>query len=329
MATSIRRKYFLLELRHRIKEVILNLIIPLKSSCIHKPRNLTKSFVAIIDGSATHGGMCDRFKGIITLYAYCKHNNLPFRIKYTYPFRLEEYLSPAVYDWTLKDDYTDNPLYCRILYMRKEYLARRLLKLHTERQVHFYGNRDSLEYINKAYADSGVQYKWGNLFRELFKPTPILEEKINQVKKVLGSNYYAAVFRFQNLLGDFKEYDFQAINDQAKADELIAKCLESLKTLLASNNMPLLVTSDSQKFLNAASRINGVYIIPGTLVHMDNLKGKVSDSNREAFLKSFVDFYMLSEAQKIYRIGTQYMYPSEFPLYAAKINGTPFESITI
>lgn len=329
MTISEKRKYFLLELRHRIKEEFLRLMISFKSSCTHKPRNLTKSFIAIIDGSATHGGMCDRFKGIITLYAYCKHNNLPFRIKYTYPFRLEDYLSPAAYDWTLKDDYTDNPLYCRILYMRKEYLAQRLLKLHTKRQVHFYGNRDSLEYINGAYADSGVQYKWGDLFRELFKPSPILEERINQAKKALGSNYYAAVFRFQNLLGDFKEYDFHAINDQSKADELTARCLDYLKALQASNNMPLLVTSDSKKFLNAASRITGVYIIPGTLVHMDNLKGNVSDSNREAFLKSFVDFYMLSEAKKIYRIGTPSMYPSEFPLYAAKINGTPFESITI
>lgn len=46
-------------------------------------------------------------------------------------------------------------------------------------------------------------------------------------------------------------------------------------------------------------------------------------------LKSGLDFYMLSEAQKIYRIGTPYMYPSEFPVYAAKVHGIPFESITI
>lgn len=37
---------------------------------------------------------CATDKGIITLYAYCKYQNLPFRIRYTYPFRLEDYLSP-------------------------------------------------------------------------------------------------------------------------------------------------------------------------------------------------------------------------------------------
>ncbi len=84
----------------------------------------------MIDRETFHGGMCDRFKGIISLYAYCKYLGKPFRIKYTYPFRLEDYLLPASYDWTLKDnEYTDNPLYCKILYMRGEHLATRLLNL--------------------------------------------------------------------------------------------------------------------------------------------------------------------------------------------------------
>ena len=97
---------------------------------------------------------CATDKGIITLYAYCKYQNLPFRIRYTYPFRLEDYLSPAVYDWTLRErEYTDNPLYSRVLYMRGEHMATRLLQLKiTSRQIHFYSNRDCLEPINAAYA---------------------------------------------------------------------------------------------------------------------------------------------------------------------------------
>lgn len=99
----------------------------------------------MVDGETFHGGLCDRFKGIISLYAYCKYRGLPFRIRYTYPFRLEDYLAPAAYDWTLREgEYTDNPLYSRILYMRGEHLAARLLTLNTRKQIHFYTNRDLL-----------------------------------------------------------------------------------------------------------------------------------------------------------------------------------------
>ena len=164
----------MLEWRHRVKELILSIRIALKSKELGKPEPGKQVFVAMVDGEAFHGGMCDRFKGIISLYAYCKYHGIPFRIRYTYPFRLEDYLEPATYDWTLKPgEYTDNPLYSRILYMRGEHLATRLLKLKTKRQVHYYSNRDCLAHINEAWAAAGVNsggYGWGELFGELFKP---------------------------------------------------------------------------------------------------------------------------------------------------------------
>lgn len=327
-------KYRLIELKHILKEHVLVRKIASRSKALGKPAAGRPVYVAMVDGSAKHGGMCDRFKGMITLYAYCIHRGLPFRIKYTYPFRLEDYLSPAAYDWTLKDgEYTDNPEYCRVLYMRKEYLARRLLNLKTDKQVHFYSNRDCLDRINAAFAsenDTAECMTWGGLFRELFKPGPVLEERIKSIKAGLGDDYYAAVFRFQNLLGDFKEYHFKAINDKDKAEQLIEKCLDALRKLKTENgDRALLVTSDSVTFLKRASQIDGVHIIPGTLVHMDGGKNNISSDKYEIYLKSFLDFYVLSEAQKIYRIGTSYMYPSEFPVYAAKVHDIPFASIEI
>lgn len=334
MATSYGFKYRLLEIKHRFKERILAHKIVSKSSFADKSHIGKPVYIAMVDGSAKHGGMCDRFKGIITLYAYCKKNGFPFRIKYTYPFQLEDYLKPAAYDWRLKDDeYTDNPRHSKILYMRKEYLARRLLKHKrtTAEQIHFYGNRDSIPSINEAYGEEGIHFEWGELFRELFMPQPILEERINNIKIELGGAYNAAVFRFQNLLGDFKEYNFQPLEDKKKGEELIEKCLCAIRELLSTHKgYPLLVTSDSITFLKIASQIEGVHIIPGALMHMDSQD--LSDDNSlayEAHLKSFVDFYALSEAQKIYRIGSIEMYPSEFPVYAAKIHNIPFESLTI
>ena len=179
MATYYGRKYKLLEFRHHFKEFFLAVRIALKSQTLGKPNTERPVLVAMVDGESFHGGMCDRFKGILTLYAYCKQRGLPFRIRYTYPFRLEDYLSPAAYDWTLKaGEYTDNPLYSRILYMRGEHLATRLLKLRARKQIHFYSNRDCLTHINEAF---GTHFDWGDLFCELFKPGAVLQERMEHI----------------------------------------------------------------------------------------------------------------------------------------------------
>lgn len=330
MATYYGRQYKLLEIKHLFKEIFLEIKILLKSKKISKPKTETPIYIAMIDGESFHGGMCDRFKGIITLYAYCKYKNIPFRIRYTYPFRLEDYLSPATYDWTLKEkEYTDNPLFSKVLYMRGEHLARRLLMLKSKRQIHFYTNRDCLSHINKVFEKNYDTKNWGELFRELFKPAPILEKRLKSIKKDIGSEYYAAVFRFQNLLGDFKEYHYQSLDNNSKAEELINRCIEAIMDLKKRHNKKLLVTSDSITFLNRVARIEGVHIIPGSLIHMDGQKDNIPENSFEIYMKSFLDFYMLCDAKKIYRIGTSFMYPSEFPIYAAKVNDIPFESIVI
>lgn len=334
MPTYYGRKYELLKLRHRLKEILLSVRIALKSKTLGKPNTKAPIYIAMVDGEAFHGGMCDRFKGIISLYAYCKHHQIPFRIKYTYPFKLEDYLSPNIYDWQLKEqEYTDNPIYCKILYMRGEHLAERLLKEKSKKQVHFYTNRDLLEHINDAFAEK-ERLNWGNLFCELFKPGIILQERMSSIKQELGldKGYLAAVFRFQNLLGDFHEYKFKPISDNNEKEQLIEKCLNAIKKLQSEHKeKELLVTSDSVHFLKKVSSLKGVHIIPGTLVHIDGNKHNLPTKNDsfEIYLKSFLDFYMLSEAQKVFRIGTPYMFPSEFPVYAAKVHNIPFESIII
>lgn len=334
MATYYGRKYRQLELRHSFKELMLATQIALKSKERGRPVMDRPACVAMVDGMAYHGGMCDRFKGIVSLYAYCKHHGIPFRIRYTYPFRLEDYLSPAAYDWILNDnEYTDNPLYSRVLYMRGEHLARRLLGLKVTRQVHFYTNRDLLERINDVLRGENEtdRYDWGELFREIFRPCEGLRNRIDAIKRNIGGDYCAAVFRFQNLLGDFHEYRYKELAGADEKEALVVKCLDAISELKKRHgDKTLLVTSDSAAFLQRVSQIEGVHIIPGKLIHIDQVSGEADgDTGREAYMKSFLDFYVLSEAQKIYRVGTSYMYPSEFPVYAAKVHGIPFESIEI
>lgn len=335
MATYTGYKYTLLELKHKLKELRMSVRIALKSKCMKRPSSHESLYIAMVDGEAFHGGMCDRFKGIVSLYAYCKQHHYPFRIYYTFPFRLENFLVPADYDWTLREgEYSDNPRFVRVLYMVAEHYARRLLNLRTKRQVHFYTNRNLLPRINEAYHGNtagGEDYDWGKLFHELFKPREVLQQRIDSIHQEIGGDYDAAVFRFQNLLGDFSEYHFKALEDKSEAEKLICTCMEYVRKLVnTSPHRRVLVTSDSITFLRRVSQIGGVYVIRGTLFHIDGSKNiDVSSDHFETYLKSFLDFYMISRAQCVYRVCAPLMYPSEFPYYAALVNHRPFESVTL
>jgi hypothetical protein len=128
------------------------------------------------------------------------------------------------------------------------------------------------------------------------------------------------------MLGDFKEYSFKAIEDAQEREKLILKCLEAVRNLASEwPDTKILVTSDSATFLSRVSALDRVYVIPGKVVHLGSEEGEDYD----VYMKSFVDFYMLSESRHVYCIGTSEMYPSEFPMYAAKINNVPFERILI
>lgn len=283
--------------------------------------NSLQVFVSVIDDRRNSFGLTDRLKGIISLYAFSKIKNIPFKCKFNHPFDLALFLKPNQYNWQpTEKELSTNSKNVRILILHGED-GKRLINLKTTKQLHGYINRDYLPLFNKIY-DAG--FEWGILFNELFRPTPVLEEQLNFHLSKLGTNYKACVFRFQSLLGDFNEYDFPSL-DIEKQQTLIDKCINELLKIKNASLAPLLVTSDSSLFLEKVSNIEGIYSIPGKVVHMDC----DTDEKTEVYLKSFVDFFMLSKAQKIYSIGTSEMYPTEFPLYAAKINNVAFERILI
>lgn len=269
------------------------------------------------------GGMVDRFKGIISTYAWCKQRNINFRIRHIFPFELADYLKPARYDWRLRDgEYNTCIWNASLMRARGEY-GRRLVRTKlNKKQIHYYGNRDFLSFINET---GNTNYTWGELFNELFSPSEKLEQELYNRKKQIGETYISAVFRFQNLLGDFKEYGYTAL-DADSQEVLITKCINGLLSLQKKYpDTPILVTSDSGTFINRISNLFGIYTIGGERVHI----GCVSDANYDTYLGSFIDFYMLIGSQRIFNIGTKEMYPTAFPLYAAKVLEVPFDRILL
>lgn len=283
-----------------------------------------KMIVFNVDRDFYSGGMADRFKGAVTSYAYAKSKGYEFRIRYIYPFDLADYLSPALYDWRLRPgEYSRNFWKSKHMYARAEH-GRRLMRQNPEKyQLHFYGNYDNLDYLNSCF---GTDYKWGDLFGELFQPNAEMKTRIEDLKAQIGTSYISAVFRFQNLLGDFHEYKFSSIDDEQKRQSLINVCVDGLLALQERNKgIPILVTSDSSTFIQHISRIPGIYVVGGNRVHI----GCDSTKDDDAYMNSFVDFFLLADSKAIFSLGTADMYSTQFPLYAAKINDIPFERIQL
>lgn len=281
-------------------------------------------FLVQIEGRNFHGGFADRMKGIVSCFAFCLQNGIPFRIQYTFPFALTDFLIPNTYDWTLQKDETIAEYVADVRYLNLigDPSIQRLVHLKKEKkQVHCYANRDVLDALNVYYH---TQHAWGDLFRQLFRPAAILERELLNKRKLLPSGYIGMAFRFQNLLGDFEEYQVAALSGEAQT-ALIDQCRNFLVRFQQEVDAPLLVTSDSYHFSCSLAGMEQIYCFPGPNHHLDH-QTKMSG---ETYLKSFTDFFLLSESRKVYAAGTEKMYRTEFPLYAARLNGLPFERILI
>jgi len=86
----------------------------------------------------------------------------------------------------------------------------------------------------------------------------------------------------------------------------------------------VLVTADSKTMTDAAAKLPYVYVIPGEIAHM-GFTG--TDSALAAHLKTFLDFYMISGAEKVYFARHPILYRSTFAGTAAAIGNRPYEEI--
>ncbi len=280
--------------------------------------------VMMVDGHAMHGGMSDRLRGMASVYGYCREHGIPFHIHHVAPFRLEDYLEPAQVNWLARDG---EVTYCRaearpvmlMLHLIPSKLHRAYLNWlfrHEDwkhRQYHVYSN--TLLY-DRDYAAN---------FHALFRPVARLERAVGDECERIGGRYVAMVLRFQQLLGDFVEGDYETLPmDERKS--LVEKCLAQIDTLHSRHgeDARVLVTSDSTTFLAAAqARFPYVHVIAGKVVHMDY----TSNADYQTYMKSFLDMLVLSRASKIYLLRTGKMYKSGFAYRAAAINSVPYEYV--
>lgn len=287
--------------------------------------NDRKMIVYMADGVIYRSGFADRMRAMITLYDYCKKNDLDFRINFTDPFRLEDYLLPAQYDWRLKPgELSKNKRTSRPFFVdtRHEEDSPRERRWEEATFRHYFLKRFKQAHVYTIfyYADKNFP----TLFSELFKLSPELERRVEECVRKLGENYISVSTRFLELLGDFTEPKPMARPlDEDEQQNLIANCLQQIRRIHNEECIDgerILVTSDSAKFLEAARALPYVKVIEGKIGHLSVKQ----DNRREMDYKTLTDFFTISRARKSYLLISGGMYRSNFSKRATQIGNHEF-----
>lgn len=306
-------------------------LLPYYSKTAPAARNTRKTIVSMFDGRRPHGGLADRLRSIATVYAYCRDHGVDFRLHFTAPFRLEEYLLPNRYDWRIDDDelcYNRRdacPVYigsARSDFERDKAFQRKIACKffgRSYRQIHVYTSM----YYEEA--------RFGELFHELFRPVPALQQAVERhVEELSGpqrGGFISVSTRFRELLGDFNERRDRPARGlpEDERERLIDRCCRQIERIRAQHPeaAAVLVTSDSVRFLERAAQLEGVRVLPGRIGHMDVVDGSQSDVHA----KTFLDFLVLSRATELYLLVTGGMYSGNFAKRAAQLGGRPYREV--
>ncbi|WP_294559025.1 hypothetical protein [uncultured Bacteroides sp.] len=313
---------FLIGQRHGRKEVMKRHYLSAEN-----PSAVNDVVIHMVNGYSWHGGLCDRIKGVVTVYNWCKKHNKVFKTFFIYPFDLSDYLIPNRYDWKIDScALSYNPRQTNVCYMMyngeiasllqdgraykltDRFFDRKLLK---RKQIHVYTN-----------AQTCADKEFRVLFNELFKPAPRLQQLIDYHLERIGGTYISISFRFTTLLGDFNDCTGPALPEQER-QPLIDKCLKAINDIssIAPLHDRILLTADSCTFLRQAAKLPNVYVIPGKVGHIDY------ESNDDVNMKTFLDFLLISKAEAVYLGKSGKMYKSAFAQTASMVNNRPFNII--
>lgn len=290
-----------------------------------------KSVIVLVDGrrlpfgflrGKARYGLTDQLRNILSVYSFCKKRDLDFKVNWTFPFPLSDYLIPNLYDWSIPpgmvslDFFTTK--FCSFQagdtsvtpttstgdrHIRKLEQSVRRLKdgsqlLCTEMPI-------SRSWISPACSmnSSNRPQGWPKRF------CSIREGLADHTKCTL---------RFQNRLGDFEEADVVPLS-HSEAENLMSRCGDRIEELWRSGSFStdkILVTSDSNRFLEyVTKRFEFVYAVTGERKHSAFNESGAEDVWR----RSFVDLLMLAGSERITLLVTDAMYESGFPYFAALV----------
>ncbi len=276
-------------------------------------------------GNKAAGGLVDRLRGAVSLYAACKTTGRDFRIFFTHPFPLTDYLEPNDYDWRIEEQevsFAPRQTDIMVLDTQTDSSWERSwqyeqfteeLKGNPHRQLHFYSN-----------ASFSYDADFSSLFHELFKPSERLQKSIDKTLSDIGGAYITVSARFCNLLGDFNEETFSDPLTSAEQKQLLEACLSQLEHIHQQHpDKKVVICSDSTTFADEAAQKDYVRVIPGTISHIGN------DTTHfyHYYEKTFLDFFVISKAAQAYLLKGAGMHASGYPYAAARVGKVPYHIV--
>lgn len=272
----------------------------------------------VIDPLVKHPGIADRIKAIVAIYNHTKKTDCRFKLYFRDPFDLSKFLAP-VYDWRMElSDLEYSLVDTRFI---NETNRKEIRKLRSDKQYHCY--RYSGNLLPYQFDDTG--YKWRDLFNELFTPSEQLINAYNQLK-LDASQYVSIHIRFVNALEHFENSLFDNyIESDVERLALIEKCKVGIDNVIRQNpDKMVLVFSDSRKFLDSLKDMSV------RILSVDDI-GHISETcNSKVHMKTFLDLYVMSKSQAIYRLRSKELYNrSCFALLAARMGDVKFYDVEL
>ncbi|MDR0303461.1 MAG: FkbM family methyltransferase [Chitinispirillales bacterium] len=275
------------------------------------------------------GGWVARLGAMLALYRIAKDNGFNFKINFTKPFKLLDFMTPNKYDWRIEEKdvvFSQKTISVSMLTSNLRYLYPETITFYDRSKF-----ENFLIGLNGKYgqiqchldsAEPLVLGKFSELFNELFVLSDELKERIDFHKQKINGDYISVVFRFQSLLGDFEEYGYDALTKE-KQNVLIEMCIKNLKVICdIEKGKTILVCSDSVRFRETVKDMENIYIVEGKRSHPN-----IDISNKETQMLSFIDFFLISFGQRTYCFAPQPLYRSGFPRIASMYGNIPFKFI--
>ncbi len=291
-----------------------------------KTATAQKEIIILFDGNVSHGGLVDRIKGILTFYNIAKIENASFLIYFESPFAITEYLLPNKFDWkTSKNNLQWNFKTTKIHYLMDnfDFNWQKEIKISKKKKHFVYCNVDYLPELFPQKNKEEINKLRQTSFKELFVKSSFLENALQNLN--LPQKYIAIHTRFTSILGDFQDTCSHIVSQERK-QEIIASLLDVITQISTQNTfVPIYVFSDSSTFLDSVSTTTPFKILEGKPTHIDVKNDKDIQNN----LKTFIDFFAISQSEKVYLLQTPEMYNSAFSKYAALINNVAFTNTKV
>ena len=298
--------------KYDIKYWIINLIYRFKLRLRKAKKRNVLYFV--FEPHRNHPGLADRLKAVISLYNLAKANGYDFKFYFKTPFALSDYLMPK-YNWEMSlSDLEYSLLDTKII---NETNWHKISTLRPNKQYHCYNYAGND--IPWKFEDTG--YYWHELFQELFQPSVLLRQAYEALN-ITDKHYVSVQFRFVNALEQFEGYTFfdNHLKTEEERQSLIQKCRDCISDIISENEgKTVYVFSDSKTFLDA------IEDMPVKVLNHDNLGHTGVKQQQATTLKTFLDLYVMSQSEKIYRVRAKELYNlSCFALLASRMNNVPF-----